>query len=258
MSHKLQDITLYYNFDNDEVNKRFSHSMHVVSDLYVHFLDGYKPPKTSRISVTLKDKGASVNGPFHVGSILNVDAVIDKGEFWTWSDTIQKDLILNIIHQTALECADKFKWDKEIFYQAYKKVKEADFVFKVETNKKLSPNKKVKAALVIEKTEEKTIISANFYDIDGKPLTLIRLFDSFQSEMFYGALVRNFRWFGNNEFGVCSKTGELKILGDLTTGQSKIVIEHNRNSREAIEGQLRNVLYREFETYDDIVAWANK
>jgi hypothetical protein len=258
MRHKLQDITLYYNFDNDEVKRRFSTRANVVSDLYVHFLEGYKPAKTSRISVTLKSEGMNLNEPVHFGSILNADAILNKEKFWQQNEAVQKEIILNTIHQTAIGCADKFKWDKEVFHRAYQKVKDADFIFKVETNAKLSPDKKLKAALAIEKTEEKTIISANFYDHAGKLLTTIPLFDSFQNEMFYGALVRNFQWFSNSEFGVCSKTRELKILGDFTTGQSKIVIEPDKNSREAIEGQLRYVLYRELKTHNDIVEWANK
>ncbi len=258
MSHKLHDITLYYYFEQDEFKKRFTLKQNIVSALYVYFLKGHKPHKTTRISITLKEKGARVNEPIHHGSILNADALIDREEFWLESNDIQKQIILDTIHKTTLECADKLGWDKEIFNQAYIKVKEANFIFKVESDSKLSPNRKVKAKLEIEKIEEKTIVRSNFYDSEDKLLTSIKLFESFQHEMFYERLVRNFKWFNNNEFGVYSKTGELKIIADITTGQSKTIIEPKQNSREAIEGELRYTLYRDLKTEKDLVDWVNK
>lgn len=258
MSHKLQDITLYYYFENDEFRKRFTLRQNVVSALYVYFLNGYKPPKTTRISITLKDKGERLNEPIHHGSILNADALINREKFWTENNDNQKQIILETIHNTTLECANKFGWDNEVFNQAYIKVKEAEYVYKTETESKLSPDKRIKAKLEIEKIEEKTIISSNFYNAEDKLLTTIKLFESFQHEMFYGGLVKNFKWFNNSEFGVYSKTRELKIVGDINTGQSKTIIEPKENSKEVIEGELRYILYRDIKSDKDIVDWVNK
>jgi hypothetical protein len=258
MSHKLYDITLYYYFENDALKKQFALRQNVVSALYVYFLDGYKPPKTTRISITLKDKEAKLNEPIHFGSILNADALIDRENFWAASVENQKQTILDTIHKTTLGCAAKLGWNKEIFNQAYTKVKEANYVFKVETNSKLSPDRKTKAKLEIEKLEEKTIIRSNFYNSEDKLLMTIKLFESFNHEMFYERLVRNFKWFNNKEFGVYLKNEELKIIGDISTAQSKTIIEPKQNSREAIEGILRYILYRNLETDKDIVEWANK
>ena len=74
MSHKLDDITLYY-YPKDDTAKRFAMKQNVVSDLYVNYLNGYKPPKTSRISVTLSNEDRI---EFYFGSILTVNAFFDK------------------------------------------------------------------------------------------------------------------------------------------------------------------------------------
>ena len=130
MSHKLHEIALYYYFDNDELRKQFTLRQNVVTDLYVYFLNGYKPPKTTRISITLKDKSENINDSIHFGSILNADASFDRKTFWAESLANQRQIILDTMHWTILDCADKFNWDKGIFNQAYKKVKESGFVFK--------------------------------------------------------------------------------------------------------------------------------
>lgn len=77
MSHRLYDITLYYNGEND-VAKRFTLKQNVVSDLYVQYLKGYKPPKTSRISVQLGDEDYPGK---HFGSILGPTARFDKEQY---------------------------------------------------------------------------------------------------------------------------------------------------------------------------------
>src|SRR5688572_16954405 len=112
MSQKLRDITLYYYFDNDELNKQFTVKQNLVSALYVHFLNGYKPAKTTRISITLKGIREHLNEPIHFGSILNVGATFDRQMFWTLDNVSQKLMILNTIYETVLNCADKLNWDK--------------------------------------------------------------------------------------------------------------------------------------------------
>ena len=258
MSHKLHDITLYYFDDAGDQSKRFTVRQNVVSDLYVHFLESYKPPKTTRISIMLKNPGEAINQTHYSGSIVIGDVSFDKTAFWNASADDQKRMILDVTHSFAIRCAGEFRWDKTVFNRAYQRVLDANYIFKTESRPKFSPDRRLKAALMIEKNEEKTVISASIYHSTGKKLTTIPLFESFQNEMFYGGLVKNFKWFSKHEFGVYSKAGQIKIIADLKTCTSRTSLEPKTTSREILEGQLRRILFADLKTQADIVAWMNR
>lgn len=76
--------------------------------------------------------------------------------------------------------------------------------------------------------------------------------------MFYGALVKNFKWFSKHEFGVYSNAGQIKIIADLETGTSRTCLEPKDTPREILEGQLRRILFADLKTQADIVAWMNR
>ena len=78
MSHKLYDITLYY-YSQTYNEGDLAFRQNLVSDLYVLFLDNYKPKGTTRISVTLKDED-HITG--YAGSILCVYAYLNDDLSW--------------------------------------------------------------------------------------------------------------------------------------------------------------------------------
>lgn len=258
MTRKLRDITLYCYDSTNELNKQFTTRQNVIADLYVHFLNGYKPPKTTRLSVTLRDQEEILNKPYHLGSIAHAEIHFNKATFWNNAVEDQKRIILDAIHSAALSCIEHFGWNKDFFIRSHKRVLDANYVFKTESQLKLSPDKRLQAGVTIEKTEEKTIIRASIHDRAGKPLYEIPLFESFQSDMFYGGMVKYFKWFGNDEFGVYSKTGQIKIIADLKTGKSRTCIEPKTTPREELEAQLRSILFTDVKTHADMVAWMNK
>lgn len=242
MSHKLDDITLYY-YPEGEAAKKFTLKQNVVSDLYVQYLNGFKPPKTSRISVELTDKN-QIRGYF--GSILTVDAQFDKDNFWKLSDKKQNEAILETVHHVALLCADKYEWDKKVFNEAYRKVLQTDFKYKIEGKKKSSRDRTHKAAVQIEKDETCTTISAVFYDQSDNKLKTVELLRSFQHIMFYGGIVKDYKWFSNSEFGLFALNEELIIRASLDEVDSKIIINPIDTSKEEIENFLRSITYQEF------------
>lgn len=115
MSHKLNDITLYYN-PKGEIAKKFTLRQNMVSDLYVQFLNKYKPKGTSRISVELTNED-KIRGCF--GSILLAGAKFDKEDYWKKSEIEQNMVILDTVHRIAILCADEYNWDKQVFQKAY-------------------------------------------------------------------------------------------------------------------------------------------
>lgn len=234
MKHRLNDITLYYP-DSKRKNK-FTPKQNLVSDLYIRFLEGYKPPKTTRISVDLSNETDSIIGFF--GSILVAKAQFNKEEFWNLSDHGQNLMILKTIHRIALICCSKYEWNKEIFEKSYNKVIQSKFLYAFEHKRKHSKSRKFKAALYVQKDEICTTISVTFYDKLDRKIKTIELFKSFQNPMFYSHLIQNNKWFSNTEFGVHAFNGEFTIRASLEAEKSATVIIPEKYSKEELYGHL--------------------
>ncbi|MEQ9264257.1 MAG: hypothetical protein RLN81_03500 [Balneolaceae bacterium] len=254
MSNKLDDITLYYYPKGDDA-KKFTMKQNVISDLYVQYLNGYKPPRTSRISVELSNEDFLRN---YSGSILTVNAKFDKEKYWELSSIEQNQYILDTTHRIALLCANEYQWDKDIFSQAYEKVKKANFKYEIEGKKKSSSDRKHKAAVLLMKNESYSTISVAFYDKSGKPIKTIELIKSFQHEMFYGSIIKKHKWFNNREFGLYTTNEELTIRASLDTDLSETSLNPKKSSIKELEGYLRRITYREFNDQKDIIEWMNK
>lgn len=69
MGYGFYDITLYRQSENSN-NKDFAIRNNLISDLYIDFLNGYKPTGTTRISA---DIGTVDDVRGYFGSILCVD-----------------------------------------------------------------------------------------------------------------------------------------------------------------------------------------
>lgn len=254
MSHKLNDITLYY-FQTSEVAKAFTARQNVISDLYVQYLKAYKPPKTSRISVTLGDDDSV--GDFF-GSIISASAKFDKEKYWDLSDDEKNLIILDTVHRIALLCAEKYHWEKVHFDNAYQKVLDCNFVYEIEGKRKLSGNKRHKASICISKNLKSTIISAMFYDKSDNFIKSVELLESFQNEMFYDGLTRNNKWFSNSEFGIFDKHEELVIKANMESGKPETVINPSVNSRQVVEYYLQQTTYHELDDHVNIIKLINQ
>lgn len=250
---QLDDITLYYP-NKDEESKRFTSKQNVVSDLYLHFLDGYKPPKTSRISIILSDfdyiKGYS-------GSVLTVNAKFDIDFYRNQSDQDQNRMILDTIHRITALCAKEFNWDLSPFENAFKKVNEANFTFKIELPAKLSRNKKYKASILVEKNEEEALIFALFYNNQNELIKEVELLKTFNWSGFYKQLVKKYKWFDNSSFGFSINKDQLIIKADLNEKKQKVLINPINNTKEEIEGFLRQITFKAFKSEKEKIKWMN-
>lgn len=254
MSHQLYDITLYY-YGDEEITKRFTMKQNVVSDLYVKYLEGYKPPKTTRISVRL---GNADDPGRHFGSILGPTAQFDSEKFWGLGNAEQNRMILDTIHRVALLCANHFGWNEAPFEKAYTKVLSTDFKYCLDADRKISRDRRHSATIRIKKNEEYTTILAVFFDSDQNMIKEVELLKSHQMEMFYGGLTRKYKWFGNREFGMYLDGEQIVIKASLDHNDPEIIVTPKWTEREILEGYLRRATYVEFNSHDDIVKWMNQ
>jgi hypothetical protein len=230
MSHRLYDITLYHQGSDREIKKKFVGLNNVVSQLYVHCLNGYKPKNTTRISVTLSDTDGHF---FYFGSILTLQRNFDDELFWSLNLIEQKQFLLDTIHSTAIMCSEKYGWDREVFEIAYKAVKEKNFEFKEELTKKASRDRNYKASIVKDVQEDKTVIHVRFYDKQDQFLKEVPLLKSLSNEMFYGSIINNMKWLNKTEFGYFGKLFSVYI--SVSDFQVKIA-----SGEDSIENRLNS------------------
>ncbi|WP_114937216.1 hypothetical protein [Mucilaginibacter endophyticus] len=254
MGYGFYDITLYRQSENSN-NKDFTIRNNLISDLYIDFLNGYKPPGTTRISADIGTED-DVRGYF--GSILRVDVYLNEEEYQLSPANKKDQIILETIHRIAILCAEKYEWDKVVFEQAYNKVIESGFIYTKELKKKLSTDKKHKASLLLEKDGSCTTISVNFYNFKGEFLKSVKLLKSFHHEMHYKKALTNYKWFNNLDFGIHLQDQEIIIKASLDKPDSETTINPVRNTLEELEGYLRLITYREFTDRLDFVNWANQ
>lgn len=224
MGAPFTDITIYgptpYQVGTPEFIEETS-LQNFVSDLYMQKMRGYKPPKTSRI--TIQPAYHDIwNRTWKTGSIVAIAPYFNYDEYSTLNKHGKYKYILDLIQSATLPLSDEYGWDKSVFENAYNEVLECNFNFKIDYPVKQSRDKKKTAFLSIQKTE--TITSA-FVNIKTDGGTTVRkLFDK-KNMWWYDCvyiLARHNKWFDLNRFGIDYKKGRLDIWYSLEEDQAKL------------------------------------
>ncbi len=250
MRYNFYDITLYRRSGNND-DGIFTTQNNLISDLYIDFFDGYKPPGTTRICVDIGNEDY-IRG-YH-GSILGAEVAFDENDYQTSSVHQQHQIILDTIHSIAIFCADKYGWDKTVLNNAYKKVIKCGFIYKKELKKRLSKDRKHYAALLLENDGKSTIISVIFYNLKGELLNTVELLQSFR----HHNLITHHNWLNNQEFGLQLKNKQLVIKASLNKNDAETEIKPAMHTIEELEGYLRLITYRKLTDRGDYVSWANQ
>src|SRR5690606_36719005 len=97
-----------------------------VSDLNVQKMYGYKPPKTSRI--TIQPAYHNIwNRTWKNGSIVAIALFYSHEEYISLDKKGRYKYILDIIQVATLQLSDEYIWDRAFFEKAYKEIIENDF-----------------------------------------------------------------------------------------------------------------------------------
>lgn len=181
-----------------------------VSDLYLQKMHGYKPPKTSRVSIQ-PEYYNKWERPWMFGSVLSIAPYFSYDDYCALDKKGKYQYILDLIQASMLQSAETFGWDKAVFEKAYEEVVESDFAFQLSSQPKLSRDKKKAGYLLIEKTETVTSIFV-VIEVDGTSIKQ-KLFDKKNSWWYDAAytLAKNTKWFANDRFGIKYNKGQIEI-----------------------------------------------
>lgn len=203
MGWPLSDITLYIPVQHPVGTPDYLQEMalrNYVSDLYMQKMNGYKPPKTSRINILPRyhDKWKE---PHKIGSILEIASYFNNDEFLVKDKKGKYLCLLDLIQRATTEATEKYGWDKTVFENAYKAVLDSDFIFRKEYPLKQSRDRKKKGRLIIEKTE---LITSVGVEIEmNNSIVVKKLFDK-ANQWCYDSMyivARSNKWLNNDRFG---------------------------------------------------------
>ena len=119
----LHDITLYDQFHPAEGQRQFQHRANYVSSLYHKCLHGYKPPRTSRISITLIPE-QRLPRAWMAGSVAVMDEYAHAPTYDALPDPAKLRYLLERLHEAVGHLCRAFPWDEAVFEQAYQQVQE--------------------------------------------------------------------------------------------------------------------------------------
>jgi hypothetical protein len=181
-----------------------------VSDLYVQKMYGYKPPKTTRI--TIQPAYHDIwNRTGKNGSIITIAPFYSHEKYASLDRQEKYKYILDLIQNATLQLSDKYHWDKTVFEKAYKEIIDNNFKFEINYPTKLSKDKKKSANLSIEKTE---ILTSVYVTIEANGSVIkTKLFDK-ENVGWYDCvyfLARHSKWLDTNKFGINYAKGKIKI-----------------------------------------------
>jgi len=198
---RLTDITLYAEFHPAEGQRQFQHRANYVSELYWQCLHGYKPPKTTRISIRLV-ADQQPRYPSMAGSVALICQAVHAPTYDALPDAAKLRYLLDSLHEAVGYLCQTFLWDGTAFAEAYQQVLSRDFKFRFAYPEKVSRDGKNRAHLLLEKTLTTTRLVAC---VEGEGKQEQALLHEGPNRWWYDPvyhMVQRGKWFTNAQFGV--------------------------------------------------------
>ncbi|MBL7869462.1 MAG: hypothetical protein JNM71_15710 [Flavobacterium lindanitolerans] len=177
-------------------------------------MKGYKPPKTSRITIQPAFYGIW-NRTWKNGSIVAIAPYFSHEKFTSLDKFAKYRYVLDLIQTATTQLSDEYHWNRDVFENAYNKTLASNFNFRIEYPSKQSKDRIKSGVFVIEKTETVTSAYAEIHINDN--ITTKKLFDK-KNAWWYDCvyfLARHNKWFDNNKFGIEIRKGKVDIWYSL-------------------------------------------
>ena len=209
----LTDITVYYDGEKEPWTE-FRFETNYLCDMYHNRLNGYKPPKTGRICLHLRDK-IVFDKPNYFGAICSYDLEFDFTKYKAIeSKSDRYKFILDHIHKAILELATVLNWDKDVFIKSYDSILRDNFKFTKEYPAKTAQDKKKVGQVTMEKTESKTLLRLKITNGQSVEAKLIEKKNWFWFDSGY-RLADKMKWIDKDNFGYKSKKTDKEVYYSL-------------------------------------------
>lgn len=215
------DITIYYpdrktlDFDKLGHSNQFREVVNFVSRSYHRLLNGYKPPKTSRLGIhfTINKDNESRPGTYF-GSICSVMSYFDEDRYLELSGESRLRYILELLHASVLKAATQFCWRLDIFQQAYQHLLNNNLVYVKEFPVKTNRKKSHWAKVILK---ENLTHSSIYFEVSDKEKST--LFFAVNTRVSFAEFYcEKAKWLTNDEFGISVPVDNHKVSYSLVSG----------------------------------------
>ena len=230
MGAPFYDITLYASTPFEVGSPEYYEHTFIknyICDLYVQKMYGYKPPKTTRI--TIEPSYYNIwKQTWRYGSLVTIAVFYSYEEYKILDKKARYKYILDIIQTATLQLSEEYNWDKNVFIKAYNEIINCDFEFKVTYPFKMSKNRKKSVQVVIEKDEYVTsfILVVKMNDTT-KAVTLFQNRNWFLYDIIY-EMAKNTKWMDDDTIGIFSIKRDKSCYYSIT----KNTLSGNLNFKE--------------------------
>lgn len=221
MSTPFRDITIYAPTTTVVGTPQYQEeiaAINYICDLYVQHMDGYKPPKTTRITI---------QPAFHdtwkrtrkIGSVVAVAPYFNYDEFSSLDKVGKYRYILELIQTSVRQLSEEYQWDIKVFEAAYRKTIDSRFIYRLEHPPKKSKDRHMSGWLVVEKTESLT--TASVYIQIGDRVVTRKLLDKknwWCHDKIY-VLAKYCKWMDSDLFGISYEKWNIKVLYSVDKGE---------------------------------------
>lgn len=206
----LDDITVYYygsKIKDAPEDWTFRNTINYISDYYHNSLEGYKPPKTGRICISIEDEITTLE-PNYFGAICTVYTTMNEETYLKLNKPEQYKYLLDLIHDVLLRTAGQLNWNKTVFESAYRKVMNSNFQFERAYDQKKSRDQKKIATAILHKTEDRAIIKVKI-EADGtvNEVTILDKKNWFWYDSSY-KIAKACKWIDKDTFGYSPKNSD--------------------------------------------------
>ena len=169
-------------------------------------------------------------------SVCVIDISFNFKEYFEKNKREQTETILETLHASVLKMCEKFDLDKAPFATAYEKVIESNYTNRYITNRlTLSRNRKHKAGVEINMTEQGAEISVVFTDKEGNILQRREVFRTQPHYFFVYQVIYSGKWLDNNRYVASSKNKSVNFIADINSEELVIDLQPKEREKEIRE-----------------------
>lgn len=171
--------------------------------------------------------------------VINLTKSYDFKTFDLIPDHKKNEVILSMIERLLSEAQKKFNWDKSLFKDVFRKIRDSEFcnVF-FAGGLKSSKNKKFKAGIEVVGGSESAIVSIVFYNKNEEELKRFRLIKTKPSSFFINQLIGKSRWIGSEQFELINKNGEIRFTASMADDSPSLELHPKDNNRDRVIDDL--------------------
>lgn len=238
---EIQVVSSHNITNYEEVGKKFNSGANVIAYLFENNLE-FKMKGLNKIRVELQNENSQHETGVFLPAKLTPRVFIRKSfnfdHYFAQPKPERRKIILETLYESIVAMCEKAGYDLAPFTAAYEKVKELNYENRFIYGKiKSSPNRKMKAGIEIEVTEEVATISA-YIQLSGK-VERITLLKTIPHYLFIYRFIHKGKWTDSNTFVVSNKSGEVNFVVSLSDKSVKTVFEPKNNTVDELK-QLLN------------------